>query len=203
MPVRLDHVAQFSLRESVRSFEIDIHDSHLGRFGNLEGHRGPACPLIGIGFGFHFGLRITRLLVHLFYFLGIGVDLARIHRLADFGADLLLQLGRPELFVAHKNDVRDLELAFQQINQSHPFERALLSHADVLKKAGGIKILDILVDGVAVVRLALFDMNVRPNQPFAHRRRPHIGDNDFSDQRLAARLFDGRKGYEKKEYEQR
>ena len=96
------------------------------------------------------------------------------------------QLFRAEFFVSKENDIRQLQLAFDKINQRDAGSvcRGHGPDPNVLKIAGGIQIGDVLIDGARIVGLSFLDVDIRPDQTLAHRRGADVGYHNLADNRL-------------------
>ena len=121
-----------------------------------------------IGNGFHFGPRVTGLLVHLLNFLAIGEEFPFVQWLADFGRQFLAQLGVTEAFVPLEMDFGQTRLALDNVGKEDAIEGDVFCDADVIEQTGGVKVADIVIDRGALIRIADLDANIGPDQFIAH-----------------------------------
>src|SRR6266540_3778951 len=129
----------------------------------------PAGALVRRDGKFHLGFGITGFLVEFLDLLRVGKEFSFIERFADLGGDFLEELGVAEFLVSGKEDVGDLEPRLDDVEQGDAVIGPLFAHLHVEEVAGGIEVAHVIIDTVAVERVALFDADVGPHEGFSDR----------------------------------
>src|SRR6266542_1416009 len=184
VPAGLEHAAELLLGKGMGAIEVDVGDPDLGAFGDLEGDGGPAGALVRRDGKFHLGFGITGFLVEFLDLLRVGKEFSVIEQVAVLGGDFLEELGVAEFLVSAKEDVGDLEPRLDDVEQGDAVIGPLFAHLHVEEVAGGIEVAHVIIDTVAVERVALFDADVGPHEGFSDRLGADIADGDADDFRL-------------------
>ncbi len=98
---------------------------------------------------------VAVFLVKLLDLLDVGEQFLLVQRLADLHGDFFLDLGIAQLFVALNLDFRDARARLHDVGQHHAAVVGLVHrNADVVKLAGGVKRVDVVLGGVGLVDVA-------------------------------------------------